>query len=196
MRNLKIGLLGGTFDPIHLGHLLIAEQAREKVGLDQVWFIPTNHSPHKERRATPAYHRMAMVERAILHRSYFRLSEIEFNRSGLSYTVDTVHALKKEHPDVQFYWIVGADMVNDLPSWYKIDQIIQSIQMIGLHRPHVKREKLPENIVKRLIWIEEEVGIQISSTYIRRYITHHHLLTYFVPKTVLTYIEENQLYGY
>lgn len=194
---MKIGLLGGTFDPIHLGHLLIAEQAREKVGLDQVWFIPTHQSPHKkDRQVTPAHHRLAMLEKAMTHRPYFHCSTIELNRSGVSYSVDTVDTLTQKYPDIEFYWIMGADMVNDLSSWYKIDQIIRSIQIIGLHRPHVKRDQLPPNIGKRLIWIEEEVGIQISSTYIRKHITHHHLLAYFLPETVLTYIEENHLYGY
>lgn len=194
---MKVGILGGTFDPIHMGHLLIAEQAIAKVGLEQVWFVPTSKSPHKTgNQVTSAYHRAEMVKLAIAPHPHFRFSSVELDRSGISYTVETLEALSAKHPNIQFYFIVGTDMVNDLPNWYKIEKIIQLTKIIGVYRPQYQLNELPMWITHRLIWIEEEIGIHVSSSYIRQHVNHRQLLQYVLPSSIYRYIEENRLYGY
>lgn len=193
----KIGLFGGTFDPIHSGHLLIAELAKKKVGLDQVWFIPAANPPHKlDRQVTSAHHRVEMIKLAIAKKPYFHLSMVELERSGLSYTVETLQILTRAYPMAQFYLIVGADMVKDLPNWYKIEKIIQTVEIVGVYRPHVYVKNIPEWLADRLIWIEEEISIHVSSSYIRRHIVCHDLLQHVIPVSILRYIEENHLYEY
>lgn len=194
---MKVGILGGTFDPIHKGHLLIAEQAIAKVGLEQVWFIPTAVSPHKtENEVTSAYHRAEMVKLAIAPYPYFRFSSIELDRSGISYTVDTLETLCEKYPNIEFHFIVGTDMVNDLPNWYKIERIIQLSKIIGVYRPQVPLKEIPIWISHRLIWIQEDIGIHVSSSFIRKHVNQRSLLQYVLPSSIYRYIEENRLYGY
>lgn len=193
---MRVGILGGTFDPIHAGHLLIAEQAKKQVRLDEVWFVPAKAPPHKMgQNITSIHHRVKMVQLAILDQPYFRLSEIELTRPGPSYTVDTVNQLVQSYPNIEFYLIVGADTVKDLPNWHKIKEIIKQVKIIGVHRPRVTVDSLPQWIKEQLIWIQEEIGIHVSSSYIRENIADHHLLQYVLPINVYQYIEENRLYA-
>lgn len=193
---MRVGILGGTFDPIHAGHLLIAEQAIKQVRLDEVWFVPAKAPPHKAgQNITSINHRVKMVQLAILSHPYFRLSEIELMRPGPSYTVDTVNLLVQSYPNIEFYLIMGADTVKDLPNWHKIKEIIKQVEIIGVYRPSVNVGDLPQWIKERLIWIQEEIGIHVSSTYIRENIADHHLLQYVLPNNVYQYIKENRLYA-
>jgi nicotinate-nucleotide adenylyltransferase len=192
---MKIGILGGTFDPIHNGHLLIAELAKQQANLDQVWFVPAKVPPHKtDRNITSAMHRLKMIELAIKDHPFFSLSDLEIKRQGLSFTVDTVCNLVETYPNFEFFWIAGTDTVKDLPNWHKIKEILQRIKIIGVHRPNVQIESLPDWIQEQLIWIKEEVGIDVSSTYIRKHVTNRHILKYLMPLQVYRYIEENRLY--
>ena len=114
----RIGILGGTFDPIHYGHLIIAEAARDQLGLDRIEFIPANDPPHKpDGSVSPAPHRAAMVQAAIGPIDYFVLNCIEIERAGPSYTVDSLEQLARERPGDKFAFIVGGDSLRDLPSW-------------------------------------------------------------------------------
>ncbi len=147
---MKVGIFGGTFDPIHFGHLLLAEQAREAASLHEIWFIPAGEPPHKQGKpVTPAMERKKMVELAIEGHPQFKVNPIELMRSGPSYTVDTIMELKKQNPHVEFFLLVGADMVKNLPKWYKIKEIIQNVQVIGLGRPGFDHDALPEYIEER-----------------------------------------------
>lgn len=193
---MRIGILGGTFDPIHSGHLLIAEQAKQQVDLDQVWFVPAGAPPHKtDQRVTPVDHRANMVQLAIADHPFFHLSKIEIDRPGFSYTIDTINLFVKTYPTDEFYLIVGADTVKDMPNWHKIKEIIKLVKIIGIHRPKVQLDHLPQWMDERLIWIKEEVGIYVSSSYIRQHITNRCLLQYVLPSDIYQYIEENQLYA-
>lgn len=193
---MKIGIFGGTFDPIHIGHLMVAEQARVEVGLDEVWFVPAASPPHKRDRViTEVAHRVAMVEGAIRDHPSFRCSRIELTSSGPSYTVHTVRRLQECYPQHDFFLIVGGDMVKDLPSWYKIEEILQRIRVIGCVRPGNSFEEIPTWISERLIPITEGIEINLSSTWIREQVRKGASIRYFVPESVRQYIEEKKLYG-
>src|SRR5690242_1180297 len=127
----QIGLMGGTFDPVHNGHLLAAESAREAAKLDEVWFVPTSIPPHKPQPGTDSRARCEMLKAALLGNPAFRLETIELERAGASYTIDTVIALQAREPEAQFYWIVGSDMVGNLPNWRRIDELVDRISFIG-----------------------------------------------------------------
>ncbi|RAL26045.1 nicotinate (nicotinamide) nucleotide adenylyltransferase [Thermoflavimicrobium daqui] len=188
--------MGGTFDPIHLGHLLIAEQAREVAGLDQVWFIPSASPPHKlNKKVTAVEHRLQMVKLAIDNHPHFHLSEIELHLPSPSYTVHTLETLYKVWPNKQFSIIIGADMVKDLPNWYKIERILELSQIIGLKRPNVLVENLPSWIATKVNWVTDRVEISLSSSYIRKQLKQGLSVRYLVPFSVEQYIKEHHLYG-
>src|SRR5690625_4935768 len=133
---MRVGILGGTFDPIHIVHLMIAEQVREEANLEQIWFMPTKIPPHKDgKRVTSAQHRLEMVKLAIQGIPYFKANAIEFDRPGPSYTLETVKALKKNYPDHSFSFIIGGDMIDYLPQWHKLEELVKLIRFIGVQRP-------------------------------------------------------------
>ncbi|MFD1425609.1 nicotinate-nucleotide adenylyltransferase [Kroppenstedtia sanguinis] len=192
----KIGIYGGTFDPIHIGHLMMAEQARQAVGLEEVWFVPASTPPHKRDVSASAKDRLAMVERAVADHPSFRVSRAEMDRSGPSYTVDTVRLLCQEQPDTRFFLIMGADMVLDLPRWVRIEEILASVEVIGLMRVGVKldRRRIPDHIKNRVTWVREGVWVNLSSTWIRERVAAGGSVRYFVPESVRQYMEEHRLY--
>ncbi|OYD07615.1 nicotinate-nucleotide adenylyltransferase [Paludifilum halophilum] len=194
---MKIGIFGGSFDPVHIGHLVMADQAREALGLDEVWFVPASSPPHKSggTKASPE-HRVAMVERAIDGFSPFRLSRAEIERPGLSYTADTVQTFTERYPDDRFYLIVGADMVLDLPRWHRIEQIVKSVRVVGLMRPGVSLEDegLPDWLRDRLILVTEGAKVELSSTYIRNKAAAGESIRFLVPEPVRLYMKEHRIY--
>ncbi|MBA4547792.1 nicotinate-nucleotide adenylyltransferase [Thermoactinomyces intermedius] len=193
---MKVGIFGGTFDPVHFGHLLLAEQAREAASLHEIWFIPAGEPPHKQGKPlTPAEERKKMVELAVEGHPQFKVNPIELLRSGPSYTVDTIMELRKQNPHVEFFLLVGADMVKNLPKWYKIKEIIQNVHVIGLGRPGVDHDALPEFIEERLMWIPDAVETNISSSIIRKRLMLNRSVRYLVPDSVYKYIKEQGLYG-
>ncbi|RYL91554.1 nicotinate-nucleotide adenylyltransferase [Sporolactobacillus sp. THM7-4] len=188
----KIGLLGGTFDPPHFAHLLIAEEALERCGLDEIWFLPSYIPPHKQGKVahTSAENRVEMVRLAIQDNDRFRLSMIEINRKGRSYTVDTLRELKEKYPHEQFFFILGADMVNDLPTWHNIDELCRLTSFIGFRRPGYHTDH-PENA--NVIYIDMP-QVDISSSYLRDRLKAGRTCRYFLPDAVRKYIEERRLY--
>ena len=121
----RIGILGGTFDPPHCGHLLIANEVLHALKLDEVWFMPNREPPHKEKTGLISNEdRLALIRLAISGHPSFRIETIELQRSGPSYTYDTMTLLVKKHPDVEFFFIIGADMIEYLPKWHKISELI------------------------------------------------------------------------
>lgn len=193
---MRIGIIGGTFDPIHYGHLLIAEQAREVMELDQVWFVPAGDPPHKkDKHISPAEQRLYMVQLAIANHPCFHVNDLEIKRLGPSYTLLTVQELSKQFPDIQFFLIMGEDMVKNLPQWYKIEEILQYVQIIGLHRPGVMAEDIPDFVEKHVHWVEETVETNLSSTFIQKQIRLGKSVRYMVPDPVYQYIKEQNLYG-
>ncbi|MBA4542678.1 MULTISPECIES: nicotinate-nucleotide adenylyltransferase [Thermoactinomyces] len=193
---MRVGIFGGTFDPIHMGHLLLAQQAMETASLEQVWFIPAGEPPHKqENEITPAQHRLQMVRLAVEGNPRFLVNEMELKREGPSYTVDTIQILKESTPEHDFFLLVGADTVKDLPHWYKIKKILQLVQVIGLGRPGVRAEGLPDFVTDRLQWIPGAIETSISSTAVRQRAKCGKSLRYLVPDPVYQYIKEHRLYG-
>jgi nicotinate-nucleotide adenylyltransferase len=192
---MKIGIIGGTFDPIHLGHLLIAEQARDRMNLDKVWFIPTGQPPHKQgHRITSAKHRLAMVQIATEENSAFEVLDWEIKREKLSYTIDTINWAVETYPHYQFSLIVGTDMVNNLPSWYQIEKLVQHVTIIAMRRPGFTAESLPEFIQEKICWVEDPVEIFLSASQLREMMVSGRSFRYAVPSGVCKYIEEHQLY--
>lgn len=191
----RTGLMGGTFDPIHEGHLLAAEAAREAAGLDEVWFIPTNVPPHKPQPGADAQARLEMVKLAIADHPAFRAEEAELARGGVSYTADTVAALRERYPEHSFYWIVGTDMMNDLPHWHRIEELAAQVRFVCLRRQGEESEEsaLPAFLRERLLHAPMP-PIGISSTDIRDRLREGRSIRYQVPEAVRHYIERNGLY--
>lgn len=185
----KIGILGGTFNPPHLAHLLIADQVGNQLGLDQVLFIPDYIPPHVDPKKTiAAKHRVEMVRLAIADNPLFGLDLIEINRQGPSYSYDTVKELKQLHPENEYFFIIGGDMVNYLPTWHKIDELVKMVQFVGVDRPSYDRpNQYP------VIWVDTP-RLDISSTKVRQNVKNGCSIRYQVPKVVEEYIKEHHLY--
>src|SRR5438552_2607770 len=132
---MRLGLLGGTFDPVHYGHLLLAESCRETCRLDAVWFLPAAHPPHKQHYPmTPARQRIEMLELAIGGNEAFAVSALEIERGGVSYTVDTLAALRAEEPQRELFFLMGADMFADLPHWREPRRVCELALPVVAHR--------------------------------------------------------------
>jgi len=185
----KIGMLGGTFDPPHNGHLLIAEQAREQLGLEEVWFVLSNIPPHKQKTSTTNADRLAMLTAATAGNPHFSVCTIELERSGPSYTIDTVLQLTGEYPGNEFYFIIGGDMVEYLPNWHRAEELVKLIRFAGVRRSgYSVKTPYPVELVDIPMF-------DVSSSLIRRNIKLGRSVRYLLPEAVLNYIEEKQLYG-
>lgn len=191
----RTGLLGGTFDPVHYGHLLAAEAAREAAKLEEVWFIPTAVPPHKSHPGADAQTRIRMLEAAIAGYPEFRVEDIEIERQGISYTIDTVNALLEKHPERTFYWIVGSDMVRDLPNWRQPTELAERVTFVGLERPGTPGDdsELPSYIRRKLLRASMP-PIGLSSTEIRHRRKEGRSVRFMVPDAVHDYILRNGLY--
>lgn len=185
----KVGILGGTFNPPHIGHLMIADQVRDQLDLEKIWFLPSANPPHAKGKTTiEAEHRVEMVKRAIKGNDLFEIQLAEIQRGGKSYTVDTIKQLTEDYPEFDFYFIIGGDMVEDLPNWYKIDELMEKIQFVAVNRPGYSIES-PYPV----IWVDTP-EVKISSTTIREKQEQGCSIRYLVPERVKQYIEEKGLY--
>lgn len=189
-----IGLFGGSFDPPHLGHLLIAETMREQFELTQVWWIPAARPPHKtDRTLVPGAHRLAMVQKAIADNPAFVVKDVELHRSGPSYTVDTVQTLQEEHPDTRFALLLGGDSLVDFFTWHEPKEIVRRVPLLVYKRPQVRFPALPPWLRDR-VHIAEASLIDISSTDVRQRCQEGRSIRYRVTESVRTYIESHNLY--
>ena len=187
---MKIGILGGTFNPIHIGHLILAEEAREKLGLDKIIFVPTNLAPHKDNSdVAPALDRLSMVKLAIRGNKYFQVSDIEIKRNGRSYTIDTIKELKCQFPEDSLYFVIGSDLLKYLDAWKDLTEIINLVSFIVATRPGYPLEKLP-----RFIKTMEIRAVDVSGFEIRSCIKENKSFRYLVPEAVYKHITENSLY--
>ncbi|UQS85276.1 nicotinate-nucleotide adenylyltransferase [Apilactobacillus apisilvae] len=185
----KIGILGGTFNPIHNGHLFIAEQVRTQLNLDKVFFMPDYKPPHIDsKNAIDSTYRVQMVNLAIKDNPYFATSMDEINRKGKSYTYDTMVTLNKNNPNVEYYFIIGGDMVNYLPKWYKINELNNIVNFVGVQRDGYSTES-PYRVINIDI-----PKLDISSTLIRNHIKKGNSVRYLIPNAVLDYIKEHHIY--
>lgn len=184
----RIGILGGTFNPPHLGHLIIAEYVRVELQLDKVWFIPTYHPPHKQKTQINAKQRVAMLEKAISNHPPFKINQMEIERLGQSYTIDTMKALTEIYPTYDFYFMIGGDMVAYLPQWKEIDLLIDYVHFVGINRTgYSLASEYP------IIKVDAPL-IDISSTMIRNRLSQGKSIKYLVPDAVNSYIKEYRLY--
>lgn len=193
----KAGIMGGTFDPIHIGHLIAAETALEAGGLDEVWFIPTASPPLKPNApGASASDRLEMVAAALADRERFRVLDIELQRGGVSYSVDTVKSLTEQHPEHSFAYIIGSDRINDLPNWHRIDELAELVTFIGLARPGTLAwpELLPEGLRRRITFADMP-AIGISSTDLRERLSTGRSIRYLVPDAVHDLIRRQGWYG-
>lgn len=196
----RVGILGGTFDPVHCGHMIIARAALEQFSLDRVLIMTGGNPPHKmDRRITPAAARHEMVKLAAENEKGIEPFDFELNRNEPTYTVNTLRELKRKYPDTEFFFIIGEDSLLDLPKWYKPREIMELCRILVY--PRGSRGSLAELVQLRRrefgdrFMILDSPVIGISSTYLRERISMGRSIRYFVPDRVLAYIEENKVYG-
>lgn len=187
---MKIGILGGTFNPIHLGHLILAEEARERLELEKVIFVPTYLPPHKDTSSIiPASARFEMIELAIRGNAAFGVSDIEIRRQGRSYTIDTLKSLQKEYRTDELFFVIGSDLLTYLDEWKDVEQIVKMVTFIAATRPGYPLEKIPSFIQTMPIR-----AVDISGFEIRSRIREGTSIRYLVPDAVHQYIVERGLY--
>lgn len=187
----RIGILGGTFNPIHIGHLAIAQTAREAMHLEKVIFVPSNWPPHKNAKGiAPARDRFNMVRLAVKENPHFEVSDFEIKKEGRSYTIDTMWYFKRSFSkDTQLFFIIGGDMLSQLKKWKYIDDILKIGTFIVVNRPG--QFKKSSGIKYFSVSMP---GIDISSSYVRQCLTQGKTTKYFVPESVLDYIKKHGLY--
>lgn len=199
----KIGIMGGTFDPIHIGHLALGEKAYEQFGLEKVLFLPAGNPPHKQDRIGRATddQRMQMVQMAIADNPRFELSLLEMQRrQGFSYTYRTLEQMNREHPDVEYYFIIGADSLFTLEKWREPGRICQSCKIAVAVRNHTdcatlerEMDRLSRKYQGSFVRLNTP-DVDISSALIRKWILAGESIRYYVPEPVRAYIYENQIY--
>ena len=196
----RIGIMGGTFDPIHMGHLITAEMVRADAHLDEILFIPSARPPHKDgARAASAEDRLIMTEYAVAENPHFSVSDIELRRDGPSYTVDTIAELRENLDGAELFFITGADAMNDLYRWHEPKRLLQSCQFIVATRQGAPLDELliAEKFTaeeRRHIHVLMTPHLEISSSVIRTRIRAGLSVRYLVPRAVEEYIERRGLY--
>lgn len=214
----RAGLFGGTFDPVHMGHLRAAEEIREILSLDKVYFIPAALAPHKKTvNATPSSHRLEMLRLAVSDNPDFEICDYELRKDTPSYTVETLRHLKKVNPDLEFYFIVGNELFRDIETWKEWRELFRLSNFAVITRPGYSEpggEKLPlalendfsyykeiENVTfyrdknSSLIAFSRITGLEVSSTEIRRCVKSGRSIKYLVPASVEEYILRNGIYA-
>ncbi|MFM2012718.1 MAG: Nicotinate-nucleotide adenylyltransferase [Planctomycetota bacterium] len=203
MASKRIGIFGGSFDPIHLGHLLMAEQFRSELSLDTVKFIPAKISPFKlNYTPTADKHRLEMLKLAIGAHPNFEIDPIEIQRGGVSYTIDTVEQLQSNQPDATWFLLIGADSLKDFKKWKSPEKLLQSVQLVVARRggcPEPDWKELDglasEETLRAIQQIRLDIPVmEISSTVVRQRIETKRSIRYLVPAPVEVYIQEHQLY--
>jgi len=213
---MRTGILGGTFNPIHLAHLRIAEEVREACALDQVLFIPAALPPHKAvAEAVPFSQRLTMVEAAIAGNPAFAASDLEAHRAGKSYSVHTLEILRQQRPDEAFFFIIGMDSFRDIASWREYRRLFELTNIVVAARPGVRAENppdllpvairedfcydIPSKTLRHRCGTEviflEETFLDISSTRIRRMVAQGRSVRYLLPPAVEAYIHSRGLYS-
>jgi nicotinate-nucleotide adenylyltransferase len=200
MTHQQIGLFGGTFDPPHLGHLILASEAHWQLGLDRLLWILTPDPPHKQDQPiTPVEHRLAMVNLAIADNPAFELSRAELDRPGPHYTLDTLEAISEQYPDADITPIIGGDSLRDLPSWHKPRELVYASHWVGVMRrpgdePDLdKLESELPGITSKIHYVDAPL-LEIASREIRSRIANGHPIRYYVPLAVCEYIQQHHLY--
>jgi nicotinate-nucleotide adenylyltransferase len=195
---MRIGIFGGTFDPVHQGHLILADQCRESCRLDRVWFVVAGAPPHKLGDRTAVAYRLEMVRIAIAGQPAFAVSEIEAARPGPHYSVETLEAIRRDHPGDDLFFLIGADSLADLPGWREPVRIAQIATIVVVNRPGIDQVRL-SNLPDFGPGSHPLVGVTIppigiSSSDLRRRLSERRTIRYLVPRGVEAYIEAQGLY--
>lgn len=196
----RVGLMGGSFDPIHLGHITIAREARDALQLSHVLFLPSGRPPHKAHLGASPAQRLEMTRLAVEPLPWAQASDVEVCRQGTIYTVDTLQILSSQHPEAAFYYIIGADTLLDLPNWRNTQKVCTLCRFICLHRPGVADEAIGtalEDLRSRYgaqVHLVPASGPDISSTEIRRRVARGQSTEGLLPCAVRAYIDRENLY--
>ncbi|MFH0855065.1 MAG: nicotinate-nucleotide adenylyltransferase [Candidatus Omnitrophota bacterium] len=187
---LKIGILGGTFNPVHIGHLILAEEAREKLGLGRIIFVPANLPPHKENGdIAQAHDRLTMLKLSIKGNKHFGVSDIEIKRQGRSYTIDTIREFKKRFLSDELYFIIGSDLLKYLDAWKDLGEINKMVKFVAATRPGYPLESIPAYIETLKIR-----AVDVSGFEVRQCIKENKSFRYLVPEAVFGFINKKGLY--
>lgn len=188
--------MGGTFDPIHYGHLLMAGEAREAFGLEQVVFVPNGQPAHKKGyTVTGAEDRYAMTLLATASNPYFTSSRVEIDRPGPSFAVDTVRWFRDQHPGLEaLYFITGADAILEIFSWHNYTELLALCRFIAVTRPGFKLPEQPDSVIREHVEFLPIPGLDISSTLIRNRVRENRVIKYLTTDTVVAYINKRGLY--
>lgn len=198
----KIGIMGGTFDPIHIGHLILGETAYEQFSLDKVLFMPAGNPPHKTKRTGCASdeQRTEMVRRAILNNPHFELSLAEMNANGFSYTYRTLERLNRNNPNTEYYFIIGADSLYDFDHWKEPGRISRAAKIVVATRDNTRSEQLTQEMQRisekyNSVFLKlDSLNIDISSRMLRSWIAEKRTVKYYLPDSVISYIYEQEIY--
>ena len=199
----KLAIMGGTFDPIHIGHLMTAEEVRHEFDIDQVVFIPTGQPPHKEcDHVTHSQHRYLMTVLATVENPHFNVSRIEIDRPGKTYTVDTIKEIKKAYAsDTKIYFITGADAVHEILTWKHVDELMKICEFVAVTRPGYDKKHLKSKIdelresFECTVHFLEVPALAISSSDVRKRVEKGKPIQYLVTPSVEKYIQKIKLYS-
>lgn len=199
---MRIGIYGGTFDPVHHGHLVLAEQCREQCQLDEVWFVPAAQPPHKlDSIISPSNARCEMIEFAIAGHPHFKLSRLELERTGPSFTVTTLEQLHAEDASHELFLLIGADSLRDLPQWREPQRILELATVIAVNRgdrPLPDRASLERQLgasASSKLKLVQMPGIDLSASDIRQRVSSGRSIRYLVPRAVEAYLHQHRLYA-
>jgi nicotinate-nucleotide adenylyltransferase len=195
---MRLGLFGGTFDPVHLGHLILAEQCREACRLDRVWFVVAGSPPHKPGDRTPVSHRLEMARIATAGHEGFEVSDLEARRPGPHYSIETLESVHRERPGDELFFLIGADSLRDLPTWRDPEGIARLASIVVVNRPGLDGLE-PDRVVPlgpeaRPFVTVTIPSIGIASHDLRRRVAQGQSIRYMVPRGVEAYIEAQGLY--
>lgn len=187
---MRIGILGGNFNPVHYAHLFIADQIQQLLGLDEVQLMPENEPPHQDSKTTiAAQYRVEMLELALKNYPKLTLNLTEIERGGKSYTYDTMRALTTAHPENDYFFIIGGDMVDYLAKWYRIDDLLNLVTFVA-----VNRDQTLLSVPKYPVQLIDLPLLNISSSYIRESLQANRRPNFLLPAEVLAYIDQEKLY--
>ncbi|MFB6274278.1 MAG: nicotinate (nicotinamide) nucleotide adenylyltransferase [Salinibacter sp.] len=191
---MDIGLFGGSFNPPHIAHLVVAEVVRDQFDLSEVWWIPNATPPHKpDDELVAVEHRLAMTRRVVETNPHFRVCDLEVQREGVSYTVDTLRVLQERRPDASFALLIGSDSLDHFAEWHCPDEIIERVPLIVYKRPGTIEAVAEPRFANRVRYVAAPV-MEVSGTEIRARRRAGRSIRYLVPEAVRTYIETHDLY--
>jgi nicotinate-nucleotide adenylyltransferase len=191
---MDIGLFGGSFNPPHIAHLIVAEVVRDQFDLSEVWWIPNGTPPHKpDDELVAVEHRLAMTRRVVSTSPHFQVCDLEVQREGVSYTVETVRVLQEQHPETDFALIIGSDSLDHFAEWHRPDEIAERVPLIVYKRPGAIESVAAPRFANHVRYVAAPV-MEVSGTEVRARRRAGRSIRYLVPDDVRTYIETHDLY--